>query len=143
MSIAAGLFFLCTPIAVWDGDGPIWCAEGPRVRVAGIAAREVDGSCRRHHPCPPAAAEDAKGALANLVGTITGRRSTGHLLVSGEPMRCLSDGSARGNRTAAWCELPDGRDLSCAMLASGTVARWDRFWGDRRCEPQRGNDIAP
>lgn len=26
--IAAGVTFSCTPQAVWDGDGPIWCAEG-------------------------------------------------------------------------------------------------------------------
>jgi endonuclease YncB( thermonuclease family) len=39
--IAAGATFACTPIAVWDGDGPVWCAEGPRIRLHGIAAREV------------------------------------------------------------------------------------------------------
>lgn len=39
-----GEAFECTPVAVWDGDGPIWCAEGPRLRLAGIAARELDGT---------------------------------------------------------------------------------------------------
>jgi hypothetical protein len=42
--VPAGIAFPCTPVAVWDGDGPIWCAEGPRLRLAGIAARELDGS---------------------------------------------------------------------------------------------------
>lgn len=42
--IAAGQTFTCTPTRVWDGDGPVWCAEGPRLRIAGIAAREMDGS---------------------------------------------------------------------------------------------------
>ena len=39
--IAAGLVFLCTPTLVADGDGPVWCAEGPRLRIAGIAARDI------------------------------------------------------------------------------------------------------
>ena len=37
--VAPGATFTCTPVAVWDGDGPIWCAEGPRIRLEGIAAR--------------------------------------------------------------------------------------------------------
>ena len=37
--VAAGQTFTCTPTHVWDGDGPIWCAEGPHVRLSGIAAR--------------------------------------------------------------------------------------------------------
>ncbi len=41
--VARGDGFACTPVRVWDGDGPIWCSEGPRVRLAGIAAREMDG----------------------------------------------------------------------------------------------------
>lgn len=28
--IAKGAQFHCTPTQVWDGDGPIWCYEGPR-----------------------------------------------------------------------------------------------------------------
>lgn len=41
--VPTGHQFNCTPTRVWDGGGPIWCAEGPRVRLAGIAAREIDG----------------------------------------------------------------------------------------------------
>lgn len=37
--VAQGTSFTCTPTRVWDGDGPIWCAEGPKIRLAGIAAR--------------------------------------------------------------------------------------------------------
>lgn len=36
--ILAGETFACTPTHVWDGDGPIWCEEGPRLRLAGIAS---------------------------------------------------------------------------------------------------------
>ena len=48
--VPAGQSFQCTPTLVWDGDGPIWCAEGPRIRIAGVAAREIDGSCRPGQP---------------------------------------------------------------------------------------------
>jgi hypothetical protein len=37
------------------------------------------------------------------------------------------DGSAGGTRIAAFCTLPSGEDLSCAMVESGTVLRWDRY----------------
>ena len=57
MILAAAVFvvpeaeiFACTPVQVWDADGPIWCAEGPRIRLHGIAAREMDGTCRHGHP---------------------------------------------------------------------------------------------
>ena len=131
--VAAGVSFTCTPTRVWDGDGPIWCAEGPRIRLAGIAAREMDGTCRPGQPCPTATAEAARDRLVELIGRPTGRSPEGHVLVRGEPMECTSDGSAGGSRTAAWCVQPDGQDLSCAMLASGTVLRWDRYWGRHRC----------
>ena len=36
--IPSGQTFECTLTHVWDGDGPIWCEEGPRLRLAGIAA---------------------------------------------------------------------------------------------------------
>jgi len=42
--VRTGQTFTCTPTAVWDGDGPVWCAEGPKVRIAGVAAREMDGT---------------------------------------------------------------------------------------------------
>src|SRR3546814_18590365 len=69
MSIAAaGLRFLCTPTRVADGDGPVWCAEGPRIRIAGIAARELEGTCRRGQPCPRAGPIAARNALVELIG---------------------------------------------------------------------------
>jgi endonuclease YncB( thermonuclease family) len=102
--VARDTDFACTPTRVWDGDGPIWCAEGPRIRLAGIAAREMDGSCRPGHPCPDATADQAKAALVDLLG---GRRG--------------------GSRTAAWCTMPDQRDLSCAMVGTGAVGRWAKF----------------
>jgi endonuclease YncB( thermonuclease family) len=135
--IAAGTSFTCTPTRVWDGDGPIWCAEGPRIRLAGIAARETDGSCRPHHPCPKASADAARNRLVDLVGRPVGRTREGHVLVRGEPMECTSAGAAGGSRTAAWCVQPDGADLSCEMVASGLALRWDRYWRGHKC-PEPG-----
>lgn len=37
VALAARALFVCTPVAVWDGDGPVWCKEGLRLRIAGIA----------------------------------------------------------------------------------------------------------
>lgn len=131
--VPAGETFACTPTAVWDGDGPVWCAEGPRVRLAGIAAREADGRCNANQPCPDATAEQARDTLAALIGTPGGFNTHGHRLVSGPTMRCRSEGSAGGNRTAAWCVSPVSGDVSCAMVRSGTTLRWERYWGNHRC----------
>lgn len=131
--VAAGETFTCTPVAVYDGDGPIWCAEGPHVRISGIAAREMDGTCRDNQPCPAATAVQARDALVSLFGGPRGSFSTGHIRVSGATMVCRSEGSAGGTRTAAWCTLPSGQDLTCAMVATGTVLKWDRYWRGHRC----------
>ena len=126
-AIASGQAFVCTPTRVWDGDGPIWCAEGPKVRLAGIAAREIDGTCKDGHPCPKASGEEARDRLVRFLGGATGYAKTGHILVSAPTMRCVSNGSARGGRTGAWCELPGKGDLSCAMIRAGVVVRWERY----------------
>jgi endonuclease YncB( thermonuclease family) len=131
--VAAGESFTCTPTAVWDGDGPIWCAEGPHVRISGIAAREMDGTCRDNQPCPSATALQARDALIDLFGGARDTNSTGHVRVAGPTMICRSEGSAGGSRTAAWCTLPSGEDLSCAMVATGTVLKWERYWRGHRC----------
>lgn len=131
--VPAGQSFACTPVAVWDGDGPVWCEEGPRLRLSGIAAREMDGSCSPGHPCPSASATDARDALVKLVGSPVGKGQHGHVLVDGPTMRCVSTGSAGGERTGAWCFSPKGGDLSCAMVRGGYAARWDRYWKDHRC----------
>jgi hypothetical protein len=129
----AGDSFTCTPTKLWDGDGPIHCAEGPHIRLSGIAARETDGSCRPGHPCPAASAEAARETLAGLLGRTAGTAPQGHLLIEGPALACRATGSAGGTRTAAWCESPTAGDLSCAMVASGTVAKWDRYWGNHAC----------
>jgi endonuclease YncB( thermonuclease family) len=131
--VAAGTRFVCTPVAVWDGDGPIWCKEGAKVRLSGIAAREIDGSCRAGQPCPEASGVEARAHLVALLGGAKGPLQNRHVKISAPAMHCLSTGSAKGTRTAAWCILADGRNLSCAMIASGTVVRWPRFDPDNIC----------
>ena len=132
--VPSGQTFTCTPTAVWDGDGPIWCAEGPHVRLSGVAAREMDGSCSAGHPCPDADPVAARDRLARLVGEPLGRNRTGHVLVHGPAMTCMSRGGAGGTRTAAFCISPRSGDLSCAMLRTGYAARWDKYWGKHRCD---------
>jgi endonuclease YncB( thermonuclease family) len=131
--VAAGATFTCTPTAVWDGDGPIWCAEGPRIRLSGIAAREIDDICKPGHPCPSASGVVARDQLVRLLGGPRGTLSTGHIRVTARPMECRSDGSAGGVRTSAWCVTVRGVDLNCAMIASGSAVRWDRYWRGHRC----------
>lgn len=132
-TVAAGQTFTCTPIRVWDGDGPIWCAEGPRVRLSGIAAREMDGSCSVGHPCPNASGEAARDKLASLVGQPIGKSEYGHILVKGPALRCLSVGGAGGKRTAAWCTSPLHGDLSCMMVKSGYALKWPKYWKEHDC----------
>ena len=123
MGLAAAAALICTPIAVWDGDGPIWCEEGPKLRLAGIAAREIDGTCKPRHPCPAASGIEARDALVRLLGGAKGRWKTGHIAVSARPMHCTRVGRSY-DRVVATCTLADGRDLSAAMIRTGTVLRW-------------------
>ncbi|MDT9598644.1 hypothetical protein RQX22_06755 [Sphingosinicella sp. GR2756] len=132
--------FTCTPQRVWDGDGPIWCAEGPKVRLAGIAAREMDGTCRAGHPCPPTSGFEARNVLANALLGDPSRGSiadapTGHLVLKGDvpSLTCVSEGSGKGSRTAAWCRSPAVGDLSCFMVRQKMAAKWDRYWRRHSC----------
>lgn len=135
--VAPGGAFACTPTHVWDGDGSIWCAEGPRIRLAGIAAREIDETCRPGHPCPAGSGVAARDALVRLLGGARGTAPTGHVRVRGPRLACVSQGEAKGSRTAAWCASPVTGDLSCAMVRGGWALRWRGFGGDRVCASRR------
>ena len=115
--------FTCTVASITDGD-TFRCSETGadgrqiRVRLSGVAAREREGDCARGHPCPAASAQAAEDALRRLA--------------AGETLRCREAGRTYG-RIAAFCRRDDGVDLSCAMVESGTAARWERYWGNHRC----------
>jgi endonuclease YncB( thermonuclease family) len=122
----------CTAVAVYDGDGPVWCEEGWKLRISGIAAREMDETCKPDHPCPAASGASARDALVEILGGATGSLSTGHRTIRPIALTCQMTGTSHDRRTA-FCTLPDGTDLSCAMVASGTAVRWDKFWKRHRC----------
>lgn len=132
-TVPSGTVFECTPTAVWDGDGPIWCEEGPRVRLAGIAAREMDGTCSSGLTCLGADAVASRDGLVRLIGEPVGVGAHGHILVEGPTMRCVSTGGAGGNRTGAWCSSPKSGDINCAMVRTGLALRWDRYWQGHVC----------
>lgn len=115
--------FGCTVFSVTDGD-TFRCSElgadgrQIRVRVAGISARETDGSCRPGNPCPAATAEEATADMRRLV--------------SGQALVCRANGASY-RRVVAFCRRQDGLDVSCAMVQGGTALRWEQFWDDHRC----------
>ena len=131
--VRSGQTFRCTPTSVWDGDGPIWCAEGPKVRIAGVAAREIDGTCQSNQPCPMVGGIEARDRLVRLFGGRRGVLPEGHIVVTAPTMTCRSVGSAGGSRTAAWCSSPVFGDLSCAVVRQGGAVRWPKYWRDHRC----------
>jgi endonuclease YncB( thermonuclease family) len=115
--------FVCTVAGVHDGDTLRCFERGPdgrqlRVRISGIDARELDGSCAPGHPCAAAPPQAATAALERLA--------------DGQRLQCRFEGFSY-HREAAFCRNGAGVDLSCAMLKSGTVAIWPRYWGAHRC----------
>lgn len=121
--------FICTAIAIHDADGPIWCEEGPKVRLSGIAARELDGTCRPGHPCPTTDPIMARATIVQLLGAkVDEDRSDEEHIFFLRPvrLRCESTGTSY-SRVTAWCALPDGRDLSCAAIEAGAALRWSRY----------------
>lgn len=105
---------ICHVAAVHDGD-TIRCTDGHRIRIAGIDANELDGSC--HNVCAPMTGQQARGYVSRLVL----RRH----------IACQPVGTSY-SRIVARCTLPDGRSLSCAAIAAGAAVRWDRYWRQYR-----------
>lgn len=136
----AGSRFTCAPAMVWDEDS-FTCSDGRKVRVSGIAAREVervggtmrDAGCRPGHPCPATDGIKARDGLVRLLGGARGHLPTGHVAVDGPSLSCVLTGGAGGKRVGAWCRSPRVGDLSCAMVRGGHVLRWDRYWRGHRC----------
>jgi len=122
--VAAGRTFECRVTSVHDGD-TTRCADGTRVRLQGIDANELDGSC--HTTCAQLSASAARDDLSRLALE--------------KLAQCVSTGRSY-RRVTAWCAVagPNGRavDLSCAQVAAGAAVIWHRFDPQHRldrCSP--------
>jgi endonuclease YncB( thermonuclease family) len=113
--------FPCTVPRVHDGDGPLWCSSGIKVRVAGIQAPDFTRAepwrrpdvRRVNHTCDDRAEARSQHIVERLVLNQT---------VACQPM------GKSYKRVVARCTLPDERSLSCATIAAGAAVRWDRYW---------------
>ncbi|WP_396592821.1 thermonuclease family protein [Brevundimonas sp. R86498] len=108
---AAPARFDCDVAAITDGD-TLRCADGTRVRLHALAARERDETCSPGHPCPEASGAAATAALRRLAG--------------GQALSCERTGRSY-ERITAVCWTRAGEEINCAMLRSGTVVVWDRY----------------
>ncbi len=121
MITAAPPPIVCVVTRVHDGDGPLWCRSGEKIRVAGIQAPDFETAepCRRRqaqrraYTCDDRAAARSKRIMSSMT--------------LGKPLVCQPVDVSYG-RIVARCTLPDGRSLSCAAVAAGAAIRWDRYW---------------
>ena len=112
MAVLPAAPFTCVVVRAHDDDGPLWCSKGIRVRIAGVQAPDYEGAepCRRpdarraNYTCDNAAADRSR----QIVQRVTLRQT----------MTCQSVGASY-SREVARCTLPDGRSLSCAVIATG------------------------
>lgn len=103
--------FPCRVVSVHDGD-TLRCADGTRIRLHAVAAREIDGTCSPGHPCPSASAESARDTLRQLAADDT--------------INCVSTGKSY-DRVTAICRNSRAVEINCAMVRSGTAVVWDRY----------------
>ena len=104
------LWLICLSAQAIDGD-TLRCADGVRIRVAGIEANEMRGGC--HLPvCPTISGPDGKLWMERQVG--------------GKDLRYSPVGKT-WKRISAIVRLPSGQDLSCAAIRAGVAVRWERY----------------
>lgn len=103
--------FLCLVAGVTDAD-TLRCADGTRIRIAAIDARERNGTCNQQ-PCAEMPHAQAQPIVARMT--------------MGKRLQCFEVGRSY-NRVVAHCYLPDQRGLSCAIVKSGAAVRLDRYW---------------
>lgn len=117
--------FTCTVVRVHDGDGPLWCANGIKVRIAGVQAPDYEDAepCRR---------QDARRAnyICDNAAADRSREIVERMLLR-ETITCQPLGKSYA-RVVARCIMADGRSLSCAVIAAGAAVRWARFWRQYR-----------
>lgn len=88
---------------VVDGDTFWISSKDVRIRVWGLDAPERD-----------------RPGGAQATATLT-------RLIDGETLTCLQRDIDRYGRIVGQCSLPDGRDITAAMIASGTASEFCRF----------------
>lgn len=103
--------FTCQVSSITDGD-TLRCADGTRVRLHAVAARESDETCRPGHPCPDASGASATAKLTELA--------------MGQTLQCRQTGTSY-NRVTAICRNQARVEINCAMVRSGTAVIWPRF----------------
>jgi len=103
--------FACVVARITDGD-TLRCQDGTRIRLHAVAARETDETCSPGHPCPAASAAAATRALQRLA--------------EGQTLSCKPTGRSY-DRITALCWTPQGEEINCAMVRSGTTVVWERF----------------
>jgi endonuclease YncB( thermonuclease family) len=118
LAAASAAPFTCTVTRVHDGDGPLWCSNGIKVRVAGVQAPDFESAA----PCRARRA----GYTCSNASAERGRRIVERLTLH-RTMRCRATGNSY-SRVVARCTLADGRSLSCAVLAAGAGVRWESYW---------------
>jgi endonuclease YncB( thermonuclease family) len=117
---AIGQPLVCRVASVHDGD-TMRCADGTRIRLQGIDANELDGSC--HNDCAQMPAETARARLETLaLGHVADCRPTGTSY-----RRIVARCSVAGSRGKQF-------DLSCAQVTAGAAVIWRRFDPDHRLD---------
>lgn len=112
---AAEPSFSCQVASIHDGD-TLRCADGVRIRLHAVAAREIDETCAPGHPCPAATAASAKSELVRLA--------------AGDTLTCVQTGTSY-DRITAICRNSRGIEINCGMVRSGTAVVWPRFNHER------------
>jgi len=114
-AVGSATRFSCLVEYVNDGD-TLRCTGGIKVRLHAVAARELDETCTRGHPCPSASGAEARAALSKLVGS--------------QWLSCEKTGASY-DRIAAICWTAQGVEVNCAMIQSGKAVVWARFNRER------------
>lgn len=101
-----GATILCLVVAVSDAD-TVRCADGQRVRLAGISALERNGSCNSAPACPTMRHEQAQPIAARL----TLNRTIAFRIVGKSYNRAVGENQA----------------LRCALVRSGAAVEWPKY----------------
>lgn len=100
--------FVCPAPTHHDGDAVRCRGLAPAIRLYGIDAPEMPGSCRLGRRCAPG---DPFASRSHLVELTRGRQVV-----------CYPSGETSYGRIVARCSA-DGVDLSCAMVRDGYAIR--------------------